>query len=261
MNTIIVKRPPRKTGPAQPEGRENMAATGASGAGWPRPQLAAHDPADGLRIAGLRTHARSPVTWIARHVPVVRHDGCGHDEHEPGHGGASGQRAASKMRAERRDYLRYLGQTRARGRGAADQQRAARLWNNPQPAAVVGRGVSSRLWERRPSHDDFGRVRIGLGRQQRPMLTLVPPQTKPVEDLEPLSRSRCDASPRRTGRCPACRSRWAAQLHQRRVRRATPVGRSDLVRAMLAQLATFHSPDELRIAVLADDAGRGDGTG
>ena len=42
-----------------------------------------------------------------------------------------------------------------------------------------------RLWERRPSSDDFAKVRIGTG-THRLAVRLVPPETKPVEDLDPL---------------------------------------------------------------------------
>ena len=42
------------------------------------------------------------------------------------------------------------------------------------------------MWERRISDDDFGEVRIALG-PQRLAVEIVPPETKPVEDLEPMS--------------------------------------------------------------------------
>src|SRR6185436_4636091 len=92
----------------------------------------------------------------------------------------------SKMRGERRDFLRYINQLRKQARAAAAEQREAALWNNPQPSWLWSLAMGSRLWERRPGHDDFGRVRIGLGRQNA-AVTFTPPSTKPIEDLEPLA--------------------------------------------------------------------------
>ena len=45
---------------------------------------------------------------------------------------------------------------------------------------------AGRLWERRPADPDFGHVRVGRG-AQRLATRLVPPQTGPVEGLEPVT--------------------------------------------------------------------------
>ncbi|WSQ32853.1 type VII secretion protein EccCa (plasmid) [Streptomyces sp. NBC_01527] len=162
-----------------------------------------------------------------------------------------------RMRAERRDYLRYLGQKRRQARQAAGEQRAALLWDNPAPGDLWALARGTRLWERRPGHEDFGRVRIGLG-TRRAALDFMPPQTKPVEDLEPL----CAISLRRFTRAHQTVPLLPVPVSLRRFTSVEFTGETEdalaLARAMLGQLAVLHSPDELRIAVLGNDAAAGE---
>ena len=161
----------------------------------------------------------------------------------------------TKMRSERRDFLRYIAQIRKKARQAAQEQRQAVLWNNPDPSALWSVAMGSRIWERRASHDDFGRVRIGLGRQGSSVQYMAP-ATKPIEDLEPLSSislRRFSEAYRTVAGVPIAvglRSFTSVELEGET---AASLG---LVRAMLAQLVTFHAPDELRIAVLCGDSVR-----
>jgi S-DNA-T family DNA segregation ATPase FtsK/SpoIIIE len=158
-----------------------------------------------------------------------------------------------RTRAERRDYLRYLAQLRKQAVEAGDQQRTAMLWDNPDPRELWPVVGGPRLWERRAGHEDFGRVRIGLG-SRRAALEFIPPATKPVEDLEPLSA----VSLRRFIRAYQNVSDLPVTLATRNFTSIELAGEAGpalgLVRAMIAQLVTFHSPDELRIAVLAGEA-------
>jgi S-DNA-T family DNA segregation ATPase FtsK/SpoIIIE len=169
-------------------------------------------------------------------------------------GRSSGERRR-KMRAERRDYLRYLAQKRLQARQAAAEQRAALLWDNPEPGDLWALARGSRLWERRPSHEDFARVRIGLG-VRRAALEFMPPQTRPVEDLEPL----CAVSLRRFTKAHQTVPDLPIPVALPRFTSVEFAGDGPsalaLLRAMVAQLAVFHSPDELRIAVLGSDTGR-----
>ncbi|MEW2520808.1 type VII secretion protein EccCa [Actinacidiphila alni] len=159
-----------------------------------------------------------------------------------------------RMRAERRDYLRYLSQKRRQARTAAEEQRAALLWDNPAPDALWAFAMGPRLWERRPSHEDFGRIRIGIG-VRRAQLGFLPPQTKPVEDLEPLTA----ISLRRFTKAHQAVPGLPIPVALRRFSRVEFAGAGQdvlaLIRAMVAQLAVLHAPDELRIAVLGDTTG------
>ncbi|MDX3589035.1 type VII secretion protein EccCa [Streptomyces europaeiscabiei] len=87
----------------------------------------------------------------------------------------------------RRDYLRYLSQTRHQAMDTAKAQRDAQYYLHPSPEqlwALVAEG--SRVWERRTGDEDFGQVRVGLGPQGL-ATPLIAPQTAPVDELEPLT--------------------------------------------------------------------------
>ncbi len=98
---------------------------------------------------------------------------------------------------DRRDYLRYLSQTRRQVRTFAEKQRSALAWRHPDPESLWSMAMTSRLWERRPAHPDFGELRVGYG-PQRLAVRITPLQTKPVEDLEPIAAKALRRSSRRT---------------------------------------------------------------
>ncbi|WP_031069251.1 type VII secretion protein EccC [Streptomyces sp. NRRL WC-3742] len=163
-----------------------------------------------------------------------------------------------QLRAERRDYLRYLAQMRRQVRRAIDAQRKALAWRHPAPAELPSLVGTSRLWERRAAHPDFSDVRIGIG-AQRLATPLAPLSTKPVEDLEPL----CAHALRRFIHAYGTVAEQPMAIHLRGfaqvlLRSDDEAAARDLVRALVAQLAVVHGPDELRVAVVADDARRAD---
>ncbi|GEB49173.1 type VII secretion protein EccCa [Streptomyces cacaoi] len=167
-----------------------------------------------------------------------------------------------RLSGDRRDYLRYLSQHRRRVREAVVRQRDAHAWRNPDPAALWSLVRTSRLWERRTTHDDFAEVRLAVG-DQRLALRVAPLQTKPVEDLEPLSahalRRFVRAYTSVADQPIAVHLRGYARLRLGRSGPARPDEPEDpgtaearaMVRALLAQLVVLHAPEELRVAVLA----------
>jgi len=167
-------------------------------------------------------------------------------------GGRSGQ-VKAEMNEDRKDYLRYLGQMRERAREAAREQRAAVQWCHPDPAALWSIASSLRMWERRRGDPDFCHVRICRG-SQRLATRLVPPQTGPVDELEPITA----LALRQFVRAHSIVPELPVAIS---VRGFAAVGISGdaaasrgLARSMLTQLATFHSPDDLLVAVVT--AGR-----
>src|SRR6266545_4873255 len=109
-----------------------------------------------------------------------------------------GQPSKKEMIEQRRDYMRRLAQTRRTIRSNIRDQRQAMFYRHPDPGALWSTVESIRLWERRSSDGDFGVVRVGLGPQE--MATpLVPPDVKPVEDLEPVSAQALTGSRSSTG--------------------------------------------------------------
>ncbi|HEY6424844.1 MAG TPA: type VII secretion protein EccCa [Pseudonocardiaceae bacterium] len=167
--------------------------------------------------------------------------------------GRGGGQAKAEMNEDRKDYLRYLGQMRERAREAAEEQRVALEWSHPDPAALWSIASSRRMWERRTGDQDFCHVRICRG-SQRLATRLVPPQTGPVDELEPITT----LALRQFVRAHSIVPDLPISLS---VRGFAAIGISGdhaasrgLVRSMVAQLATFHTPDDLVIAVVT--AGR-----
>src|SRR5262249_10683345 len=106
----------------------------------------------------------------------------------------------------------------------------------------------ARVWERRASDPDFGQIRIGTG-PQRLAVQLIPPETKPVEDLEPMSAGAL----RRFVRAHSTVPDLPVAISLASFARIYPAGGPDavygMVRAMVAQMAALHTPDDLRITV------------
>ncbi|MFE6777598.1 type VII secretion protein EccCa [Streptomyces sp. NPDC057702] len=162
-----------------------------------------------------------------------------------------------RLKGERRDYLRYLTQTRRKVRAAVRDQQRALAWRHPDPAGLWSLVGSTRLWERRPQDEDFGEVRVAVG-EQKLGLRLTPLSTSPVEDLEPLSAHALRSFIRAYATVPdqpiAIDLRaWARVLFRGDEERVRA-----LARALVAHLATFHSPDDVWVALCVSDERRPD---
>ncbi|MDT0445168.1 type VII secretion protein EccCa [Streptomyces johnsoniae] len=161
--------------------------------------------------------------------------------------------AKSQARNDRREYLRYLERTRAQVRRTAAAQREALEWNAPEPGGLWALAGSRRLWERRGTDDDFGTVRVGAG--PRYLATpLVPGESPPVEDLDPLSavalKRFIDAHSVVPGLPVQVALRRFASLA---LTAEEPGAARALARAVVAHAAAFHSPRDLRIVVCTRD--------
>ncbi|TWF77885.1 S-DNA-T family DNA segregation ATPase FtsK/SpoIIIE [Pseudonocardia hierapolitana] len=137
-------------------------------------------------------------------------------------------------------YHSELTAARVRIEAATDDEDADLRAAWPDPATTVRTAITPRaqLWERQPADDDWLAVR--LGRADRPAAVKItgdPPQdwSPPVLRLAPLGIS---------------------LVAQPMLGLAGPPGWVDTQLAwVVTQLAVHHSPDELRIAVIAPDAG------
>ncbi|MEU2183286.1 type VII secretion protein EccCa [Streptomyces thermolilacinus] len=149
----------------------------------------------------------------------------------------------------RRDYLKYLNQTRRSVLRTARLQRDAQFYLHPSPEqlwALVAEG--SRVWERRVGDPDFGQVRVGLGSQQL-ATPLIAPETAPVDDLEPLTAGAMRQFLATHGTLDGL----PMAVSLRAFYHVTVSGEHEAVRAsaraMVASLASLHSPEDLVIAV------------
>ncbi|MFC7648186.1 hypothetical protein ACFQX6_52780 [Streptosporangium lutulentum] len=112
--------------------------------------------------------------------------------------------------------------------------------------------MSQRLWERRSRDDDFGTVRLGTG-VQKLAIQLIPPDSKPVEDLDALSSGALRRFVRAHSTVSKLPVAVALQSFARIQLTGDPMAVRDLVRAMVAQMAVFHSPDDMRVMVCAGE--------
>lgn len=151
----------------------------------------------------------------------------------------------------RTDYLRYLAQTRRTALDTARAQRDAQYYLHPSPEqlwALVAEG--SRVWERRPGDEDFGQVRIGLGRQSL-ATALIAPETGGVEQLEPLTAG----AMQRFLSVHGTLDDLPMAVSLRAFSYLTISGETQSVRssarALAGSLAALHSPEDLVIVVAA----------
>lgn len=167
-------------------------------------------------------------------------------------GGGKSGKAAAELNEERKDFFSYLAGLRDDAEQTGAEQRAALQWSHPDPRTLVDLAGTRRMWERRPSDNDFCHVRVGLG-THRLATRLLAPETGPPEDLEPVSTMalrRFVATHSVVHALPT-----AVSL------RAFPTISFDgdatqvrqLVRSMVLELCTFHGPDHLRIAVVTSN--------
>ncbi|HIW63048.1 MAG TPA: type VII secretion protein EccCa [Candidatus Stackebrandtia excrementipullorum] len=250
MSRIIFTRPPRRKGPAMPSGDLLLE---------PPPDL----PVPAQRSMGQMLMMLPMLAMIGAMVFMYASRGGGIIMMVVGglFGVAmvgmflgmfltSGSDQKGEQTIARRDYMRYLSQTRRQVRRAATQQRSAMQWRHPSPKTLWSLIGSTRLWERRYTDRDFAEIRVSVGKQ-RLAVKMVTPETKPVEDLEPMSA----LALRRFVRAHSNLPNMPMALQLRGFRRLVFTGDEDanraLVRAMLCQATAFHSPDDLLIAVVA----------
>lgn len=253
MGVVLIKRKPRRPGPAMPDGEVQLQEP----PGLPEKQSGMSSM---LTMAPMALGSLSMVfmflhpggsqgggalTYLAMGMMVLSAVGMLLTQLIRGSSDRKQQ-----LRAERRDYLRYLSQMRRQVRRSIDAQRLALAWRHPAPEDLWTLVGTSRLWERRPSHPDFSDVRIGLG-AQRLATPLAPLATKPVEDLEPL----CAHALRRFIHAYGTVDDQPMAIHLRGfahvlLRSDDPAAARAMLRAVLAQLAVVHGPDELTVAVV-----------
>lgn len=178
----------------------------------------------------------------------------------------------------RRDYLKYLTQTRRSVLRTAHLQRDAQFYLHPSPEqlwALVAEG--SRVWERRVADVDFAQVRVGLGSQQL-ATPLIEPETAPVDELEPLTAGAMQQFLNAHGTVDNLPMAVSLRAFYHLTVTGDAESARSATRAMVGSLAALHSPEDLVLAVAAapsaapawewakwlphvQDTGPGDGAG
>ncbi|MET7748564.1 type VII secretion protein EccCa [Micromonospora sp. NPDC005367] len=271
MSTVVVKRPPRRPAPEIPVGELPVEAPpeipAVAGGRWQ--QLLMLLPMLGGTVAmammfgrggGAYSYVVGAMFGLSSLAMLVT-----------SWGSASGTPRKSEMMAARREYLRHLSSLRRRVRETAERQRAGLHYRHPHPQRLWSTVTSHRVWERRPTDPDFAVVRVAVGPQTL-ATPLIPPVTRPLEELEPMTagalRRFLDAYSVVPDLPVALSLRSFARVFVRQVSGPEPTDRTvagpaadggpgqgasarAMVRAVLTQLAVFHAPEELLIAVCA----------
>jgi S-DNA-T family DNA segregation ATPase FtsK/SpoIIIE len=201
-------------------------------------------------VAFVAMDAKNPINWMFGGMFALSTVGM----LAAGTGRGGGSRTAD-IDEDRRDYLRYLDTVRARVREIAARQRDVAEALHPDPAAWPAVLAAGRLWERRPADEDFGHVRMGRG-AQRLATRLIAPQTGPVEGIEPVTASalrRFLLAHSVVPDLPVALSLRASSTVW--LEPAQPDGdlapARAMARAIVAQYALWHGPDEAALAVVA----------
>ncbi|MEU7784191.1 MULTISPECIES: type VII secretion protein EccCa [unclassified Amycolatopsis] len=249
MSTLQFKKSPRLAAPRPPGGEVHLE---------PPPEVPRVIPGNivmkalpivmifaslGMMVFMFTASGRNPMMMAMGGMMVVGTLGM-----MAGGGGKGGGAKRAEMDEDRKDYLRYLGQMRDRAREAMVDQRAALEWVHPDPQSLWSLAASRRMWERRQNDQDFLHLRVGRS-SHRLATRLVPPQTGPVDELEPIAT----LALRRFVRAHSIVPDLPTQITLRGFAAVSMQGdralTRGLTRAMLAQMVTFHSPDDVLVAV------------
>ncbi|TKG72985.1 type VII secretion protein EccCa [Prauserella endophytica] len=250
MGTVIVKRPLRRPAPELPSGDvvlepppENPSPSGRN---WARmlmilPMLGM---AGGMAVMMGASRGFGPLMFVAGGLIGIGLLGMvAFQVFSQAGQGASKQ----DMIVSRRRYMRRLSQLRAQVRETIARQREAMLYRHPDPDRLWSTVRSARLWERRQGDWDFTVIRIGLG-QQELATPLVPPETKPIDELEPL----CAMALRRFVTTYSTVPDLPVAVALRGFSHIYVTGdqsrKRDFARALVAQLGAFHAPGDVLVA-------------
>lgn len=158
-----------------------------------------------------------------------------------------------QVTGSRTEYLRYLSNVRRVARDAADQQRRALTWHHPDPSSLPALAEDrTRVWEHSANDEHFLHVRYGLCHQPL-ALDLVPPESAPIDDVDPAAASALH----RLLVVHRLQPDLPASIDLRAFDRIEVCGEEDqarsLARAIICSATAFQSPDNLIVAVLSSD--------
>ncbi|WP_370415176.1 type VII secretion protein EccCa [Streptomyces fradiae] len=247
MSQIVVKRPPRSLPPEVPGEQLVLESPPELPRGQQESALMQLLPMLGMGSSVVFFFMTpSPIMRIMGTLMLASTVGMAIAQFVRFRRGSQGQ-----MADVRRDYLKYLAQTRRTVRRTARKQRDAQLYLHPAPEqlwSVVAEG--SRVWERRVGDHDFAQARIGLGAQQL-ATPLVAPDTAPVDELEPLCAGAMQQFLAVHGTLDGLPMAVSMRAFYHVTVSGDPESAQSAARGLVAQLVTLHSPDDLMVAVVA----------
>ncbi|WP_405576362.1 type VII secretion protein EccCa [Streptomyces sp. NBC_01092] len=255
MSVILFRRPARRPDPGIPEGELSIQEPPTlpekvpdSSAVWTYLPMAMMSIS--MILVFLRPRGSGIFAYLAAGLMVLAAAAM-----IVGHVARQSSDRKHRLLGERRDYLRYLSQIRRKVHDAVIGQQLALSWRHPPPTALSSMVRTTRLWERRPKDEDFAEVRIAVGDQQL-ALRLTPLSTKPVEDLEPLCAQALRRFMRAYSTVPDQPIALYLRSWSRVLLRGDETAVRSAVRALLCQLAVFHPPEDLWIALCVSEERR-----
>ncbi len=163
--------------------------------------------------------------------------------------GGRGTTRTAELNHDRRAYLRYLGGLDLTALSMVDRQHRALAWNHPDPDVLWSLVGGRRMWERRPSDDDFCRVRTGLGEGQ-PAVRLSAPDLPSPDERDPVTTSALLGLIRRRSVVRDVPVTVALRAVRVLTLRGGEADGRALLRAMICQLVVMHSPDHVKVAAV-----------
>ncbi len=151
---------------------------------------------------------------------------------------------AGHLNDSRSQYLTYLTDLRDTMVQAATAQRSALLWDHPEPESLSALIGGRRMWERRPEHQDFCHVRVGVGKVNA-ATPLVAPESDPADPvIGPALRAfiRTHATVADAPVLLGVRAPAVVIID------GDLAAARGLLRAAICQLAVLHNPDDMLIA-------------
>jgi S-DNA-T family DNA segregation ATPase FtsK/SpoIIIE len=160
-----------------------------------------------------------------------------------------------QLREGRERYLDYIEQMRHTLRARIAVQRRSEAWRHPLTERLVDLARNdARRWERRLSDSDFLVVRIGTGDQPLASPLTMAADTGPLNEFDPVC---LQAAKELHARYSLLRDQ-PITVDLRTIGTLSVLGAPavtrDLATSMAMELATFHAPHEVQIAVVRSDA-------
>ena len=164
--------------------------------------------------------------------------------------GGNSEMSTPEVNSERAEYLRYLSGKGEEIRAAADAQKASAEWSHPDPDVLDAVLGGPRMWERGASDPDYLHIRVG--RDEVKLANKV--KVKPVDselDLEPVAKTALQhlrAVQQSIPHCPKAINFAGYGMIGIYGDRALFEA---VVRAWVAQLVCWHTPNDTTLAVVS----------
>jgi DNA segregation ATPase FtsK/SpoIIIE, S-DNA-T family len=168
----------------------------------------------------------------------------------------STRRAELRRQGRARDvYLAYVVSLEQTSAAAAAKQRAMLEREHPAATALAAEpGCTARLWERRPEHDDYGVVRVGLGPVPSLLQLKLASPSGPFYEPDPRLLAAAGAAVDRSALLGAAPVLLPLREHASVAVVGPPSSIRSLARSWATQLAMLHSPADVAVAVWSDAA-------